>query len=141
MDEEGTWMNISWIHNLSFPPPEVCLLVVETTVLLFLEVCCCCGRSARGESNISSRSFGKICARWCARQHGNNSCFFNENLNPSLFEVKKLWSFFPSILRRGQQVRNMIAVLFCLSWCTSDVSFYRCLIFLFALGKFLTKKV
>ncbi len=42
MDEEGTWMSISWIHKLSFPPPEVCLLVGETTVLLFLEVRCCC---------------------------------------------------------------------------------------------------
>jgi len=138
MDEEGTWMNISCFHKLSFPP--VCLLVGETTVILFLELRCRCSRSARGESNISSRSFGKICASLCARHHGNNSRFFNENLNLYLFEVKKLWSFFPSILRRGQQVCNMIAVFFCLSWCTSDVVFHRCLFFLYALGKFLTKK-
>jgi hypothetical protein len=132
-------MNISWIHKLSFPP---CLasrgrdyrIIVSGSALLLR-------RSARGESNISRRSFGKICARWCARHHGNNFFLFNETLNPSLFEVKKLWSFFPSILRRGQQVCNMIAVFFCLSWCTSDVSFYRCSFLLYALGKSLTKKV
>lgn len=134
---------LGWIFHgsISWACLPVWLLVGETTVLLFLEVRCCCADLHEERATFPDEASEKSVHAGVLVIMVIISVYSMKPWIHPCLKWRSSGAFFPSILRRGQQVCHMIAVFFCLSWCTSDVSFYRCLFLLYALGKFLTKKV